>query len=303
MKKQLIIVFILFVAAPAFSQQLPQFTQYMYNTISINPAYAGSRDAFSVVGLHRSQWADFEGAPTTQTLSLHSPLRNDKVGLGLSVINDNAGYENYTYVYGDFAYRLDLSEDVTLRLGLKAGMSYYNLEDELFGFPDVANDPYFQQQINRWTPNFGAGFYLSSQNWYIGGSAPKLINNNNNEYSEYLALEQVHYYLTAGYVFDLTDNVKLRPTTLLKATSGAPLSVDVTATAIFNEKFYLGGTYRFDDAVGGFLDIELFDGFRAGYAYEYPISDIRPYTSGSHEIILIYELRRKNTRYKSPRFF
>ena len=303
MKKVYLIILILFVAAPGFSQQLPQFTQYMYNTISINPAYAGSRDGFSITGLHRSQWADFEGAPTTQTLSVHSPLSNDKVGLGLSIINDNAGYENYTYAYGDFSYRLDLSEDVTLRLGLKAGMSYYNLEDELFMEPDVLDDPFFQDQLNRWTPNFGLGFYLSSQNWYIGGSAPKLINNDNNEFSEYLALEQVHYYLTGGYVFDLSDNVKLRPTTLLKATKGAPLSVDISATTIFNEKFYLGANYRIDDAIGAFLDVQLFDGFRAGYAYEYPISDIRPYTSGSHEILLIYEFRFKNTRYKSPRFF
>ncbi len=303
MKKVYLIILILFVAAPGFSQQLPQFTQYMYNTVSINPAYAGSRDAFSVIGLHRSQWADFEGAPVTQTLSINSPLRNNKIGLGLSIINDNAGYENYTYAYGDFSYRLDLSESVTLRMGLKAGMSYYNLEDELFMEPDIQSDPFFQDQFNKWTPNFGLGFYLSSQDWYIGLSAPKLINNNNNQFSEYLALEQVHYYLTGGYVFDLSDNVKLRPTTILKMTQGAPLSVDVTATAIFNEKFYLGASYRIDDALGAFLDVQLFDGFRVGYAYEYPISDIRPYTSGSHEILLIYELRFKNTRYKSPRFF
>lgn len=303
MKKQFLIFLVILVAAPAFSQQLPQFTQYMYNTISINPAYAGSRDAFSIIGLHRSQWADFEGAPTTQTLSINSPLSNNKIGLGLSIINDNAGYENYTYAYGDFAYRIDLSADVSLRMGLKAGASYYNLEEELFTEPEVMNDPFFQDRLNRWTPNFGLGFYLSSQNWYIGASAPKLINNNNNEFNEYLALEQVHYYLTGGYVFDLSDNVKLRPTTLIKMTKGAPLSVDLTATAIFNEKFYLGGSYRIDDAVGAFLDVQVFNGFRAGYAYEYPISDIRPYTSGSHEILLIYEIRLKNTRYKSPRFF
>ena len=303
MKKIYLIILILFVAAPGFSQQLPQFTQYMYNTISINPAYAGSRDGFSIVGLHRSQWADFEGAPTTQTLSVHSPLRNDKIGLGLSIINDKAGYENYTYAYGDFSYRLDLSADVTLRLGLKGGMSYYNLDEELFTEPDVLNDPFFQDQFNRWTPNFGVGFYLSSQNWYIGGSAPKLINNDNNKYNEYLALEQIHYYLTGGYVFDINENLKLRPTTILKATKGAPLSIDLTATAILNEKFYLGASYRIDDAVGAFMDVQLFDGFRAGYAYEHPISDIRPYTSGSHEILLIYEFRFKNTRYKSPRFF
>ncbi|APG59410.1 PorP/SprF family type IX secretion system membrane protein [Christiangramia salexigens] len=303
MKKVYLIILTLLIAGPGFSQQLPQFTQYMYNTISINPAYAGSRDGLSIVGLHRSQWADLEGAPVTQTLSVHSPLTNDKVGLGLSIINDNAGYENYTYAYGDFSYRLDMSADVTLRLGLKAGMSYYNLEEELFNDPEVLNDPFFRDQINRWTPNFGVGFYLSAQNWYIGGSAPKLINNDNNEFNEYLALEQVHYYLTGGYVFDLSDNVKLRPTTLLKATKGAPLSVDISATTIFNEKFYLGANYRIDDAIGAFLDVQLFDGFRAGYAYEYPISDIRPYTSGSHEILLIYEIRAKNTRYKSPRFF
>lgn len=303
MKKLYFIILVLLTYSQGFSQQLPQFTQYMYNTISINPAYAGSRDGFSIVGLHRSQWADFEGAPETQTLSVHSPLENDKVGLGLSIINDNAGYENYTYAYGDFSYRLDLSKEVSLRLGLKAGMSSYRIEEELLLDPQVANDPFFQDGLNRWTPNFGVGFYLSSQNWYIGGSAPKLIDNNNNETNEYLALEQVHYYLTGGYVFDLNDNVKIRPTSIIKATKGAPLSVDFTAAAIFNEKFFLGASYRVEDAVGGFLDVQLFDGFRAGYAYEYPISDIRPYTSGSHEVLLIYEFRFKNTRYKSPRFF
>lgn len=303
MKKIYLILLVLFVATPSFSQQLPQFTQYMYNTISINPAYAGSRDGFSIVALNRNQWAGIEGAPNTQTLSVHSPLSNDKIGLGLSVINDNAGYENYTYIYGDFAYRVDLSADVSLRMGLKAGMSYYNLEEELFTDPQILDDPFFNDQLNKWTPNFGVGFYLSAQDWYVGLSAPKLINNNNNEFNEFLALEQVHYYLTSGYVFDLSENVKLRPSTLLKATKGAPLSVDLSATAIFNEKFYLGANYRIDDAIGAFLDVEIFKGFRAGYAYEYSISDIQPFTSGSHEILLIYEFRFKNTRYKSPRFF
>ncbi|MGM0934161.1 MAG: PorP/SprF family type IX secretion system membrane protein [Bacteroidota bacterium] len=303
MKKVYLIILVLFVAAPATAQQLPQFTQYMYNTISINPAYAGSRDGFSITALNRNQWAGINGAPNTQTLSIHSPLRNDKVGLGLSVINDKTGYENYTYLYSDFSYRLDLSADVSLNLGLKGGFSYYNLDEDLFTEPAVMNDPFFQDRFNKWTPNFGLGFYLSAQDWYIGASAPKVINNNNHEYNDFLSMEQVHYYFTGGYVFDLSDNVKLRPTGLVKLTSGAPLSVDISSTFIFNEKFYLGGTYRIDDALGAFLDVEIFDGFRAGYAYEYSISDIQPYTSGSHEILLIYEFRFKNTRYKSPRFF
>lgn len=298
MKKVYLILLILFVASPAFSQQLPQFTQYMYNTISINPAYAGSRDAISLTALNRNQWAGVDGAPVTQTFSINSPLSNDRIGLGLSLINDEIGDENTTFIYGDFSYRVDLSADVSLRLGLKAGAYYYGLND-----PTLGDDPFFADEFNRWTPNFGAGAYLSAQNWYVGFSAPKLINKDNNELSEFKALEQVHYYLTSGYVFDVNYNLKLRPSALVKATNGAPLSVDITGTAIYNEKFYLGANYRVDDAVGAFLDIEVLPGFRAGYAYEYSISDIQPYTSGSHEFLLIYEFRLKNTRYKSPRFF
>lgn len=302
MKKFCFITFILFVSFASSAQQLPQFTQYMYNTISINPAYAGNRDAISIIGLHRSQWSGLAGAPQTQTLSIHSPLRNEKVGLGLSVINDKAGYENYTYVYGDFSYTINVNEATTLSFGLKAGMSYYNLDEELL--QDVPDDPFFSgNTFNRWTPNFGAGLFLSSQDWYVGLSAPKIINNDNNKQSEYVALEQVHYYLTGGYVFDLNENLKLRPTALAKLTNGAPLSVDFSGTMIFDEKIYLGANYRIDDAIGAFVDFQIFEPLRVGYAYEYSISDLQPYTSGSHEILLIYEFRLNNTKYKSPRFF
>lgn len=302
MKKFYFITFILFVSFASSAQQLPQFTQYMYNTISINPAYAGNRDAISIIGLHRSQWSGLAGAPQTQTLSIHSPLRNEKVGLGLSVINDKAGYENYTYVYGDFSYTINVNESTTLSFGLKAGMSYYNLDEELL--QDVPDDPFFSgNTFNRWTPNFGAGLFLSSQDWYVGLSAPKVINNDNNAHSEYVALEQVHYYLTGGYVFDLSENLKLRPTALAKVTNGAPLSVDFSGTMIFDEKIYLGANYRIDDAIGAFVDFQIFEPLRVGYAYEYSISDLQPYTSGSHEILLIYEFRLNNTKYKSPRFF
>jgi type IX secretion system PorP/SprF family membrane protein len=304
MKKIYLLILLMFIGVCTQAQQLPQFTQYMYNTISVNPAYAGNRDAISVVGLHRSQWVGIEGAPQTQTLSIHSPLRNEKVGLGVSIINDNIGYENYTYAYADFSYTINVAPTTTLSFGLKGGMSYYNLEEELM--QDVPNDPFFDgDTFNRWTPNFGVGLYLSSQNWYLGLSAPKLINNDNNakQGSEYVALEQVHYYFTGGYVFDLNENLKLRPTALTKLTEGAPLSVDISGTLIFNEKVYLGANYRFDDAVGAFVDFQVLPSFRMGYGYEYSISDLQPYTSGSHEILLIYELRLGNTKYKSPRFF
>lgn len=296
------VIMVLLSTASGKAQQMPQFTQYMYNTIAINPAYAGNRDALTLIGLHRSQWAGLEGSPTTQTLSVHSPLRNEKVGLGLSVINDNIGYEDYTYAYADFSYTINVAPTTTLSFGIKGGMSYYNLDEELL--VDVPDDPFFSgDTFNRWTPNFGAGLFLSSQKWYIGLSAPRFINNDNNDHSEYVALEQVHYYLNGGYVFDLTENIKLRPTALAKVTDGAPLSVDISSTFIFNEKFYLGTSYRLEDAVGAFVDFQILPDFRIGYAYEYAISDLQPYTSGSHEILLIYELRLTNTKYKSPRFF
>lgn len=304
MKKIYLLISVLFVGLwTTQAQQLPQFTQYMYNTISINPAYAGSRDAFSLTALNRNQWAGISGAPRTQTLSIHSPLRNEKIGLGLSVINDKTGYENYTYLYTDFSYTINVSADVTLSFGLKGGFSYYDLDEDLFSDPSVLQDPFFREQFNKWTPNFGAGLLLSSQNWYVGLSAPKIINNDNNEFSEYVALEQVHYYLTGGYVFDLSDTWKLRPTALAKVTNGAPLSFDMSGTVIYDEKLYLGATYRIDDAIGAFVDFQIFEPLRIGYGYEYSISDLRPYTSGSHEVILIYELRFQNTKYKSPRFF
>lgn len=304
MKNFYILIAILFAGLSSTqAQQLPQFTQYMYNTISINPAYAGSRDGLSLTALHRSQWVGIDGGPRTQTLSIHSPLTNEKVGLGLSVINDRTGYENYTYLYGDFSYTINVSSDITLAFGLKGGMSYYDLDEDLFAEPSVIQDPFFRERFNKWTPNFGAGLYLSAQDWYLGLSAPKLLNNDNNEFSEYVALEQVHYYLTGGYVFDLSPNWKLRPTALVKATSGAPLSFDMSGTVIYDEKLYLGATYRIDDAIGAFVDFQIFEPLRIGYGYEYSISDLRPYTSGSHEVILIYEMRFKNTKYKSPRFF
>ena len=304
MKKIYLLISIFFVSLTFVqAQQLPQFTQYMYNTISINPAYAGSRDALSITALNRNQWVGLDGAPRTQTLSINTPLRNEQIGLGLSVINDKTGYENYTYIYSDFSYTINVDAVTTLSFGIKGGFSYYDLDEELLKDPSILEDPFFRDKFNNWTPNVGAGLYLSAQDWYIGLSAPKLINNDNNEFNNYVALEQVHYYLTAGYVFDLNPDWKLRPTALAKATKGAPLSVDISGTLIYDEKLYLGATYRFDDAIGAFVDFQIFEPLRIGYAYEYTISDLRPYTSGSHEVILIYELKSRNTRYKSPRFF
>ena len=288
------------------AQQLPQFTQYMYNTIAINPAYAGSRNALSIVGLNRNQWAGFDGGPQTQTLSIHSPLRNEKVGLGFSLINDKSGYENFTYAFADFSYTIKASDAVNVSFGLKAGMTYYKLAEELYNATEVNQDPYFNDKLNRWNSNFGAGILFHSNKWYAGLSIPKMINHDLNNDTEFAALERVHYYAIGGYVFDLNENLKLKPSFMMKYTKGAPISTDLTANFLFNEKFWLGGSYRFSGeqkAIGALVDFQVTDQFRVGYTYEIPTGEIRPYTSGSHEILLMYEFKFMKRKQKSPRYF
>jgi type IX secretion system PorP/SprF family membrane protein len=306
--KRIIIILVLFILGfqNSEAQQLPQFTQYMYNTIAINPAYAGSRDVLSIVALGRNQWVGFDGGPQTQTLSINSPLRNDKIGLGLSLINDKAGYENFTYVYGDFSYTIDLNESLELSFGIDAGATYYTLADELYNGVEIDQDPYFDERLNRWNPNFGAGFLLHSDRWYAGFSMPRLINHDVNNQTDYAALEQVHYYLIGGYVFDLGRDVKFKPSVLWKYTQGAPISTDLTANFLFYEKFWLGASYRSNGQQGAFgalVDFQVTQQFRIGYTYEIPTGEIRPYTSGSQEILLMYEFRFTKKNLKSPRYF
>ncbi|ETN96573.1 type IX secretion system membrane protein, PorP/SprF family [Zhouia amylolytica] len=294
--KKIIILVLLLSGVHAFSQQLPQFTQYMFNTIAINPAYAGSREGVSVVGLHRSQWAGFEGGPSTQTLSGHSPLRKrPKVGLGFSFINDNLGYENTMYFYGDFSYTVKVGRETKLSFGLKGGVTHYSLDDELL----ATNDPYYDTFQNRWNPNFGAGAYLRSDRWYVGLSTPRILTNDNIEGEsaglDYKAMERVNYYLTGGYVFDINHSVKFKPAMILKATNGAPLSLDATANFLFFEKLWLGAAYRVDsfNTFGAIIDFHFSKKLQLGYAYELPVAGIRPYTYGTHEILLIYEFKFK----------
>jgi type IX secretion system PorP/SprF family membrane protein len=298
-----IIVLLLFSSWIGVAQQLPQFTQYMYNTISINPAYAGSRETLSVVGLHRSQWIGLEGGPQTQTLSIHAPMRNERVGLGLSFINDKLGFQNFSYLYADFSYTIPTGKNSKLAFGIKAGFTSFSLDSDfqlsesndlvIFGFED------------RWKPNIGTGVYWHSQKWYLGLSAPRILNTDYTGDEEFQSLERISYYFTGGYVFDLGENTKFKPAALLKATDGAPLSFDLTANFLFYEKFWAGASYRVNEraaALGAIVDFQISKQLRLGYAYEYPLSDLRPYTSGTHEVLLMFEIF-KSKRIKSPRYF
>ena len=303
--KKHIIALALLSCTVGFAQQLPQFTQYMFNTISVNPAYAGSRETLSIVGLHRSQWVGIEGAPSTQTLSIHSPLRNEKIGLGLSFIKDELGYENFSYLYGDFSYTVQTGDQARLAFGLKAGFTQYSLDNEFRNDPSISPDQVIFGIEDRWSPNIGAGVYWHTNKWYLGLSAPRILNTNHNREDGYEALDRISYYFTGGYVFDISNNTKFKPAFLVKATNGAPISYDLTANFLFYEKFWLGGSYRINEsaaALGAIADFQVSKQIRIGYAYEYPLSDLNAYTDGTHEIIVMFELF-KEQRVKSPRYF
>ncbi|SNR61751.1 type IX secretion system membrane protein, PorP/SprF family [Lutibacter agarilyticus] len=306
--KRIIIILVMLILGfeNSNAQQMPQFTQYMYNTIAINPAYAGSREVLSIVAMGRNQWVGFDGGPQTQTLSINSPLRNEKIGLGLSLINDKAGFENFTYVYADFSYTINLGDKTKLAFGVDAGATYYKLSEDLYNGVEVGQDPYFDERLNRWNPNFGAGVLFHSDRWYAGFSIPRLINHDVNNQTEYAALETVHYYLIGGYVLDLSKDVKFKPSVLWKYTTGAPISTDFTANFLFVEKFWLGASYRANGKQGAFgalVDFQVSPQFRIGYTYEIPTGEIKPYTSGSQEILLMYEFRYTKNKLKSPRYF
>ena len=272
------------------AQQQPQFTQYMYNTISINPAYAGSREIMVINVLNRNQWAGINGAPITQTLSAHTSIPNTNFGVGLSVISDKLGYEKSTYAYADVSYtiRLNKYDAYKLAFGLKFGASKYDLNQNLLNDGINSSDPFLDLVNFKWSPNLGAGIYFRGESFYLGLSSPKLINYKKNNI-EYVSLDRISYFFNGGYLLDVNKNLKFKPTFLLKYTDGAPVSMDLSTLFFINEKLWLGGSYRLFDSFGAIVNFKVFDGLSIGYAYDYITSDLNSYSSGSHEIMLNYE--------------
>ena len=286
-------------ASTIFGQQDPQYTQYMYNMNILNPAYAGSMGVGSIGALGRTQWVGVDGAPQTFTLAAHTPLGNN-LGVGLSVIHDEIGPVKEDNLYLDLSYTIKTSEEGRLAFGIKAGVTFLDVRRlSLVDIADNSNVP-----VNQTSPNFGAGLYYYTDKFYLGLSAPNFLETLHLEKVNGKGstdIEDMHYFLTTGYVFDLTENLKLKPSTMLKAVSGSPLSVDLSANLLINEKFEIGLSHRLDDSLSGMLGFQVDRNFRIGYAYDHTISNYSDYNSGSHEIMLLFNFNRKNM--KSPRFF
>ncbi len=285
-----------------YGQQDPQYTQYMYNTMSVNAAYAGQRDVLSIAGLYRTQWVGVDGAPKTQTLSLHSPLRDERLGLGVSIVNDQLGPANETYFDVNFSYTIPLNRyDTELSLGLKGGFHLLNTDwsKGQYQYQDSA----FQNDLGLFSPTVGMGIYLHSSQWYLGTSIPNFITTNHyNDFIESVAQERLHYYFIGGYVFDVSRYVKLKPAFLVKSVSGAPLIADLSVNTLLHDKLILGLAYRWDDSISGLAGFQITENLLIGYAYDYTSTNLKNYNSGSHEIMLRYEINRIG-RILSPRFF
>jgi type IX secretion system PorP/SprF family membrane protein len=293
----------------AGAQQDAMYTHYMYNTLAVNPAYAGSRDALSITALHRSQWIGFKGSPITQTLTVHTPVLSKNIGMGLSFINDKIGPTNTTALYLDFSYRIVFDKNSYLAFGLKGGM---NMRYQGFAELDVVdpNDPSLLNNVrSQFLPNFGFGIYYYTDKYYAGVSIPKLLENNFETNSTVgttnLASEERHYYFIAGTIFDLNESIKLKPTTFVKVTNGAPIEADITASFIFNDRFWLGAMYRTGDALGVLAGMNITDQFGIGYSFDWSFTNTTvQYNVGSHELMLRYDLVYKvNEDIRSPRYF
>ncbi|WOD42567.1 PorP/SprF family type IX secretion system membrane protein [Hwangdonia lutea] len=301
--KSAIIVFLLLIAHESLAQQDPQYSQYMYNTMNINPGYTGQRDVLSIAGLYRTQWVGIDGAPKTQTFSLHSPLRNEKVGLGLSVVNDKLGPSSETYFDANFSYTIPLGtvNKHDLTFGLKAGFHVLSLDWSKGRYQNPDNA--YSENLNLLSPTIGAGVYWHSNKAYLGISVPNVITTDHyDDFQESVAAERLHFYIIGGYVFELSENTKFKPAFLLKAVTGAPLIADFSANFLIKEKLTLGLAYRWDDAISGLAGFQISDSLFIGYAYDLTTTNLNNYNSGSHEIMLRFEPRQLG-RILSPRFF
>ncbi len=285
-------------------QQDPQYTQYMYNTMSVNPAYVGSKGHGVFNALGRIQWVGVEGAPETQTLSYDTPLKYSGVGFGVNIVNDIIGPARETYLDLNVSYTVRTSEDTDLAFGMKLGGRLFNVDWKKGIYIDK-NDNQLADPINKFLPTVGAGIYYHSYNWYLGLAVPNMLRTDH--YGDVIAggsvaTERMHYFFIAGYVFDLEENIKFKPAILTKVVSGAPLSLDISVNFLFNEKFRTGLAWRWDDSISALIGFQLNNDFQIGYAYDLTTSNYSNYNSGTHEIMLRYELSGGSPM-KSPRFF
>ncbi len=311
MKRSYILILVVIFAAcySGNAQQDPQYTQYMYNTQVVNPAYAGSREALSIGALYRSQWVGLDGAPKTFTLSGHAPVGESNVGLGMSIVRDEIGPSTETWANIDLSYTIQTSEQGKLAFGVKTGASILDINygDLTIADPNDIPESTIDNKVNF---QIGAGAFYYTEKFYVGLSVPNFVESTyfdeasvENSNINALGKERLHYFLITGYVFDLSDNVKFKPSVMTKMVTGSPLQMDGSANFLFYDKFTLGAAYRWSAAWSAMVGFQMTDQIFLGFGYDRETTDLTKFNDGSFEVFLRFELFRKTERILSPRFF
>jgi type IX secretion system PorP/SprF family membrane protein len=300
-KRQLTVLIVMILSLQLNAQQDPQFTQYFDNALFVNPAYAGSTGMLTATSIHREQWVGFEGRPSSTTFSIHSPLSYESVGLGLTAVRDVIGPLNQTMFYGDFSYSLKLNEKSKLAFGLKAGLNLINAETSTLNTTQQGDANLMNNLKNKVNPNFGFGMYYHSPRFFAGISTPKLIEQSIDGTSS--NKEKRHYFAIVGAVFPVSSEWKIRPTSQVKATVGAPISIDLSVAGIYTDRIWLGTMYRVNAAFGVFAQYQINPQFRLGVASDFSTAKIRKYNYGTFEVLLSYDFRYNRQGIRSPRYF
>lgn len=299
-----LIVLFIFYSISGIAQQDSQYTQYMYNTMSINPAYAGQRKVLSIFGLHRSQWVGMEGAPSNTVVAAHSPINDTNLGVGLSFENDRIGPSDENKFTANVSYAIDVSDYYKVSFGLNGSIKNLKIDFTKLDIYDP-NDILYQNNVSDFSPDFGAGIYLYSDYTYFSISVPSILETKHYKEGDFFstAKEKMHLYLMGGYVFEINPLLQFKPSLLVKATQGIDPQVDLSANFLINEKFTGGISYRFGSALSAMAGFQITEGLFIGYAYDRETSKIANYNSGSHEFFLRFEVFEYFDRIVSPRFF
>ena len=298
MKKLIIILAVIMVSSAGYAQQRPIHSLYMFDPLLINPAYAGTQVQLSGTAIYRNQWVNFPGAPKTFTASAHTGFRKNRVGVGFLVGNDQIGIHSENSAYFIYSYKIPLSKfdnnKSTLSFGVQGGFN--NLTSDFTKLnPHDVNDPFYSLVDRNMSWNFGGGIYYRSPKFYAGFSVPYILNNKVVDVNdlESIAKQSRYYYLTGGYVFQPSKNLKFIPSALIRLQETAPLSFDLNLVTVLYDVVGLGASYRLDDSIVGMFELQINENFHVGYAYDFTTSDLRQYSNGTHEIMINYRVKIK----------
>jgi len=309
-KSTLLFLAVLFSSIGLKAQYDAMFTQYMFNEMYINPAYAGSKEAMAININHRQQWVSFPGRPVTSSFTLHGPLKNNKMGLGVSFLNEQIGKLSRNLLYVNYAYRIKTGDKGHLAFGLMGGIHTQTNKLAELKSNDAGDIQIAQNTLTIKSPNFGAGIYYSTKTFYAGFSIPRMVDDSYRfqslgqiETSTKINVNRFHYYLTVGNIFELGENVKVKPQAMIKMVQNAPVQYDLNVNFLLKNKFWLGASYRSSNDVSAILGYQVNNQLLVSYSYDYSFSKIQKYSQGSHEITLSYLFSYKKRNVATPRYF